>query len=133
MRSTKQQAKHFIVLEVQREGSSQWGELQTFEYVEGDKFLTRRAALRHADTARMRWTDNYKQFSGAKFRTYDSAAISAPEPARKAKTITSKAGFFAALADIPGVSVMTLPAPQDATVADAAALHNFIGQAIGEL
>lgn len=68
----KETIKHHIVLHVAPSGGRA-GELQRFEYVEGDKFLTRKAALRHAETARMRWQDNYPQFRDATFAITDTA------------------------------------------------------------
>lgn len=132
MRATKGNAKHFIVLEVQREGKSSWGELQYFEYIEGDKFATRKAALKDAERARMRWQDNYAQFNGARFRMYDSAA-NAPEPKSKARKphdlsaapLTRKQ--YAQLQEA-GVSAMVL----DRATFDPAALHDFIAAHVGE-
>lgn len=78
IQSTKGAAKHFIVLSVAYtglHGEPRSGELQRFEYIEGDRFKTQRSALRHADTARMRWRDNYAQFRDARFFITDTAEI----------------------------------------------------------
>jgi hypothetical protein len=92
MQSTKGTARHFIVLSVVPTAGNA-GELQRFEYVEGDKFKTRKAALRHADTARMRWADNYAQYRDASFALTDTSEIERPTPAPLARRINERTTF----------------------------------------
>lgn len=68
------EVKYWIVLRVIPTRGNP-GELQRFEYIEGDRFMTRKAALRAAETARMRWSNNYAQFRDAKFAITDTAEI----------------------------------------------------------
>jgi hypothetical protein len=84
MQSTKGRAKHFIVLSRVDETGNLF-EIQRFEYQEGDKFLTRKAAKRHAETARMRWQSNYWKYRDATMILTDTQDIEpqAPKLTRK--------------------------------------------------
>lgn len=82
MQSTKGRASHFIVLSrVDEQGKL--GEVQRFEYVEGNQFKTRKAALRHADTARMRWQNNFWQMRDATMTLTDTVDLPLPTPGLK--------------------------------------------------
>lgn len=87
MKSTKDTVRHYIVLSV-APTVGRAGELQRFEYVEGDQFKTRRAAIRHAETARMRWADNYHQYRDAKFALTDTADIERTPPQLPGKHVS---------------------------------------------